>query len=241
MHDLPEVASTNAHAFSLLSKNKPPEGTVISTFCQTAGRGQIGSNWESEPGKNIALSIVLYPVFLEARHQFRLNLALSLAVRDFVERHLALEVKIKWPNDIYIGSRKVAGILVQNVLRGEYIRTTVAGIGINVNQSVFRSNPPNPTSFLLETEQTFELYDLIASLCQCAEQRYLQLKSGKIVPLQREYVQHLYRYGEPGPYRRASSGEVFMGTICGIDEAGRLRLGVHGAVETFDLKEIQFL
>jgi len=240
LHHLPQVASTNAHAISLLSKSKPPEGTVISTFCQADGRGQFGSTWESEPGKNISLSILLYPEFLEVRHQFRLSQAISLAVRDLVATHLGAGVKIKWPNDIYVGDRKIAGILIQNSLQNNMIRSTVAGIGININQTVFLTNPPNPTSFSLHTSRSFDLEELIASLCTFSEQRYLQLKSGKIVLLQQDYLQHLYRLGTPGFFQK-NTGDVFQGTVTGVDETGRLRVIVHGNEEVFDLKEIKFL
>ncbi len=240
IHDLPAVASTNAYALSLLSKSKPPEGTVISTFRQTEGRGQIGSIWESEPDKNISLSVLFYPEFLRALHQFQLNQAFSLAVRDFVADQLAVDVKIKWPNDIYVEDRKIAGILIQNAITNNHLRSTVAGIGINVNQAAFLTNPPNPTSFLLKTGREFDLESLVLSLCQFIEQRYLQLKSGKIVPLQQDYLRHLYRFATPGLFQRAS-GEIFHGTITGLDETGRLRVSINETEEVFDLKEIKFL
>jgi BirA family biotin operon repressor/biotin-[acetyl-CoA-carboxylase] ligase len=238
--DLPQVASTNAHALELLSKSKPVEGTVVSTFHQTDGRGQIGNKWESEPGKNISLSLVLYPDFLAAKDQFQLNIFVSLAVLDFTKKHLPdSHVSIKWPNDIYVGECKIAGILLQNALLNTQIRSTVVGIGINVNQTVFVSNPPNPTSLHLETGHEFNLAELVPSLCEFLESRYLQLKAGKIVPLQQEYIRHLFRFGQPTKYRRAN-GEPFEGTIVGIDEIGRLKMEVKGEVEVFDLKEIRF-
>lgn len=240
IHDLPHTASTNAYALFLLSKSKPAGGTVISSFHQTDGRGQVGSKWESEPGKNIALSVILYPEFLAARHQFRLNQAIALAVRDFVSHHLFAEVKIKWPNDIYVVGRKIAGILIQNTLQNITIRSSVAGIGINVNQTAFSPDLPNPTSFRLETGRDFELYDLIYSLCEFTEQRYLQLKSGKIVPLQQEYLRHLYRFETPSLFQR-KNGEIFEGTITGIEETGRLKILIRDITEEFDLKEIRFL
>lgn len=239
-HDLPQVASTNEHALFLLSKNKPPEGTVISTFCQTDGRGQIGSKWESQPGKNITLSVIFYPEFLLAKNQFRLNQAISLATHDFVKTYLPEEVRIKWPNDIYVRQLKIAGILIQNSLSNNYIRSSVVGIGINVNQTMFLTSPPNPTSFALETGWEFDLEELVLSLCQFIESRYLQLKSGKIVPLHRDYLQGLYLFEVPSLFQRAS-GEVFQGTITGIDESGKILLSVGGEEEAFDLKEMKFL
>ena len=238
--DLPQVASTNAYALELLSKSKPAAGTVVSTFRQTDGRGQIGSKWESEPDKNISLSLVLYPEFLAAKDQFQLNIFVSLAVLDFVKKHLpGAPASIKWPNDIYVGDCKIAGILLQNALLSTQIRSTVVGIGININQTVFVSNPPNPTSLRLEAGHDFDLAELVPSLCEFLESRYLQLKAGKIVPLQQEYIRLLFRFGQLAKYRRAN-GDPLEGTIIGIDEIGRLKMDVKGEVEVFDLKEIQF-
>lgn len=239
--DLPQVASTNAYALELLSKSKPAEGTVISTQHQTAGRGQIGSTWESEPNKNISLSAIFYPDFLAVKDQYLLNIFVSLAVLDFVNNCLPERpVSIKWPNDIYVGKLKIAGILLQNSLINNQIRSTVVGIGININQTTFLTNPPNPTSLSLESGQVFNLEELIPTLCEFLESRFLQLKAGKIVPLQHEYLQHLYRFAIPANYRRAN-GESFTGTITGIDEIGRLKLDIGGKTEVFDLKEIRFI
>ncbi|MBI1226147.1 MAG: biotin--[acetyl-CoA-carboxylase] ligase [Bacteroidetes bacterium] len=239
--DLPQVESTNAYALELLSKSKPAEGTVISTHRQTAGRGQIGSSWESEPDKNISLSVIFYPDFLAVKDQFLLNIFVSLAVFDFVKNCLPdRPISIKWPNDIYVGHLKIGGILLQNSLINTQIRSTVVGIGININQTTFLTNPPNPTSLSLESSQVFNLTELIPTLCEFLESRFLQLKAGKIVPLQHEYLQHLYRFAMPANYQRPN-GAPFVGTITGIDESGRLKLEVEGKTEVFDLKEIKFI
>ncbi|MCF8246015.1 MAG: biotin--[acetyl-CoA-carboxylase] ligase [Saprospiraceae bacterium] len=238
--DLPQVASTNAYAQELLSKTKPAEGTVISTFHQSDGRGQIGSKWESEPDKNISLSLVLYPDFLAAKDQFQLNIFVSLAVFDFVKNCLPERpVSIKWPNDIYVGDKKNAGILIQNSLINTQIRSTVVGIGININQTAFVTKPPNPTSLRLESGLNFELTDLVPALCEFLESRYLQLKAGKIVPLQQAYLRQLYRFGIPAKYKR-TNGESFEGNIVGIDDIGRLKMEVESRPEVFDLKELRY-
>ena len=116
--EVPSVNSTNEYAPTLLSKSKPPEGTVISTQDQYAGRGQIGSSWESQPGKNISLSIILYPIFLPIAQQFLLNQCISLAIFDLADKYFPKKTEIKWPNDIYVKGKKVAGILIQNTISG---------------------------------------------------------------------------------------------------------------------------
>ena len=129
---LPETESTNNYAMDLISKTNPPEGTCIYTAYQSAGRGQIGRYWHSETGKNILISYILYPKDLKIADQFMLNIIASLAVRDVVDL-FCLNVKIKWPNDIYVDDKKIAGILVQSVLRNNTIKATIIGIGLNVN------------------------------------------------------------------------------------------------------------
>lgn len=239
-HDLPSANSTNEYALALLSKSKPPEGTVISTLNQYAGRGQIGSGWESEPSKNISLSIILYPLFLPISQQFFLNQSISLAVFDLVDKHFPQKTKIKWPNDIYINEKKVAGILTQNAISGTQIRSSVIGIGININQTIFTSGAPNPTSFKLESGRETDIYNIISELCRCMENRYLQLKSGNLVPLQTDYLQHLYRYQTESFFQRPN-GHIFKGTIAGIAGDGQLQIDSGGTTETFGLKEIKFL
>lgn len=238
--DFPELDSTNEYALELLSKSKPIEGTVISTFEQTRGRGQIGSSWESEPHKNLSLSILLYPVFLPLREQFALNLAVSLAVRDFVAKHVEKSVKVKWPNDIYVDNRKICGILIQNSIGGNRLQSSVVGIGVNVNQTTFSANAPNATSLALETSRAFDLYELIEDLCLAVEQRYLSLKNfTQYESLRQEYLRHLYRFEELSAFARAD-GSVFQGKITGISLSGKLIVTHAQGKEEFSIKEISF-
>ena len=234
-----ELASTNLYARELLSKNNPSEGTVVSTRYQSAGRGQIGSAWESEPDKNINLSVILYPTFLPVRQQFQLNQAFSLAVREFIAKNVEKSVKIKWPNDIYVNGNKISGILIQNTLKGVNIQSSIIGLGINVNQTCFLTNPPNPTSLKLETGWDFNLLQLQQELFKCLEYRYLQLKQKNEVAVHQEYLSHLYQYQQIRNFQRAS-GEVFQGKIVGITDAGKLKIETKIGLETFAIKEVKF-
>ncbi len=238
--DFPELDSTNSYATELLKKSKPIEGTVISTFRQTLGRGQIGSSWESEPHQNISLSVILYPTFLPLREPFALNLAVSLAIRDFVATYIEKSVKVKWPNDIYVENRKVAGILIQNTIGQGAIQSSVIGMGINVHQTRFSAAAPNATSFALETGKSFDLYHLIEDLCRPLEQRYLKLKNSPgHQSLQEEYRQQLYRFDEPSRFRRAD-GSTFSGKIVDIAPSGKLIITNEHGREEFAVKEISF-
>ena len=239
-HDLREVPSTNDYALQLLAKSNPAEGTVVSTPHQTAGKGQRGSQWITEAGENITLSVILRPTFLSAHVQFQLNQAMSLAACRMLESRVDGEVKIKWPNDLYIGDKKVGGILIQNAISGQHLRSSVVGIGINVNQKTFPTNLPNPTSLLMECGAQLPLQPLIADLLQQVEAEYLKLKSGKIVPLQSAYLDKLYRLGEFHDFEK-KDGSTFHGKIIGVDEAGRLCIFDGMQEHHFNLKEIRFV
>lgn len=217
------------------------EGTVISAHRQYAGRGQIGSSWESTPGENLTVSIILYPVFLAAMQQFQLNQAIALGVRDLIIACAPqATVQVKWPNDLYIGSRKAGGILIQNAIQKNAIQSSIVGIGLNINQATFSERVPNATSLFLETGNVFDLPSLLLELCYFLEVRYLSLKQGSGEALAQEYLQHLYRFGQLSFFQRASGG-VFQGKICGVSELGKLLVAQDGIIEEFGLKEISFL
>lgn len=240
LHSFDELPSTNLLAMELLSKSRPTEGTVISTYNQTAGRGQIGRTWESEPGKNLTVSIIFYPNFLPAIQNFQLNKAFALGVRDAVASCIPeASVSVKWPNDIYVNHRKISGILIQNILQSSQIQSTALGIGLNVNQAQFDS-APNASSLLLETGDSFDLDYAFQQLCYHLEYRYMQLKAGQYDVLHADYLTHLYRRGEPTPFQRKDHS-VFQGTITGIDPSGRLTIVSDAGEEHFDIKEIQFI
>lgn len=237
-----ELPSTNTYAQELIAKSKPIEGTVISTFRQPQGRGQVGSKWESEPDKNLTLSIILYPDFLPPQQNFALNKAVALAVRHFVAELVQLQpVWIKWPNDIYVGARKICGILIQNSLNRNTLASSIVGIGVNVNQTIFSKDIPNPSSLQLENGKEYDLPALIPLLCHHVEAMYLRLKSGQFANLDAEYLQHLYRYQQPTLFQR-SNGEVFWGSISGISEMGKLLIRLEeGGEEAFELKQVSIV
>ncbi len=234
------LPSTNEYALDLLAKSKPSEGTVISALHQTAGRGQYGSRWDSEGGKAITLSVIFRPVFLNISQQFNLNIAIALAVHDLIRKNAPyVDLHVKWPNDIYIGHKKLGGILIQNAISNKKIASSVVGIGLNINQLKFPPELPNPTSLLLSTEREYNRDTLIQDLCTSLEVRYLQLKAGKIDELKNDYYQTLYNFQTPAKYERAN-GEQFVGIITGVSPEGQLCVqGGRGVEERFGFKEIR--
>ncbi|MEZ5041447.1 MAG: biotin--[acetyl-CoA-carboxylase] ligase [Saprospiraceae bacterium] len=235
------LTSTNEYALSLLSKSKPIEGTVISARFQTAGKGQIGSSWQVEADKNLTLSVILYPNFLPVAQQFYLSQAVALAVADFIQIFIAANlVKIKWPNDVYIGNKKTAGILIQNTISGSNLQTSVIGLGININQLVFPATLPNPTSIGLETGKAdYPLDEVSTALCACLESRYLQLKAQQWQRLSTDYLSKLYRIGEQHLFKRADN-RLFEGEIVGTSISGQLKIATPLGIETFNMKEVTF-
>ena len=242
----------------------------MTTFNQTAGRGQIGNRWLAEPHQNLAYSIRLQPSFLQANEQFHLNKVVALAVHDFIDAEMSNKeisdfkfqissettlqtsnerpsnVKlqrlnsIKWANDIYIGDKKVCGILIQNSLSGSRLQAAIIGIGININQLEFPKDI-NATSLRLETGQLFDLMPCVEKLTQHLEFRYLQLKSAiNFNKIHEEYLSKMYRFGVDAIYRRIKDDTVFMGKIVGVSPTGQLEIMSDRGIELFDIKEVKF-
>ncbi len=244
--NLHRVDSTNNYAKRLIANDKPSEGTAILADFQEAGRGQtIGSNgmlgnkWQSLPGHNLLVSYILYPQFLAAQRQFHLNMAISLGVRDAVEHFTGHdEVKVKWPNDIYVRDRKICGILIENTLSGNTINSSIAGIGLNVNQREFSAGITNAVSLALVKDKDFAIPKVFEVLSAKLEAWYLQLKARKFDWLKSKYLGQLYQYNQNAWYTQ--NGERFVGKIVDVDEAGKLVLEVDGEERKFAFKEIIF-
>ena len=234
---LPVCASTNAVAQELLNKNEATEGFVIIAGEQTAGRGQRGNSWESTAGQNLMLSVILKPVFLAASDQFFLSMAVSLAVSDFLKRYLPAGVVLKWPNDLYFQEEKLGGILIENSISGANIQNSIVGIGINVNQVFFQNS--QAVSMKLISGHTFDLKSLAEALLECLEKRYLELQKYSRTEHQQEYWSQLLGFNANRFFE--VEGKRFEGKITGTDFYGRLLVETGGGLQTFDLKEIQFL
>jgi BirA family biotin operon repressor/biotin-[acetyl-CoA-carboxylase] ligase len=185
------IASTNTCAALLLKKEKPPEGTIIYTNFQSAGKGQKGNKWVSEDGKNLLLSIILFPDMIRPEKQFCISMAISLGICDFLKGLIPV-CKIKWPNDIYAGDDKIAGILIENSIIGSYIESTVAGIGLNINQVNFPAFLPNPVSLKLITGKDHDPYKCLKELAAFLDRRYKQLVSGETAEIKEDsHLKHV--------------------------------------------------
>jgi len=160
----------------MLSKNDLTEGTVISTDFQTAGRGQHNKSWNVTAGENITMSIILKPTWLALKDQFALNVIASLAVYEALSKY-AEGVTIKWPNDIYIHDKKVAGILIKNQLQGTTIRNSIMGLGLNINQLEWPHDVPNATSLAAIGGKKYDLSGVKKEVFKCLEEVYKAYKN----------------------------------------------------------------
>ena len=232
---LPTCHSTNDEAAHLLEKHPVIEGTIVITGNQTAGKGQRGNAWLTEPGKNLTFTLILKPNFLSIVQQFNLNIIISLGIVDYLNS-IKSGFEVKWPNDIYYKEQKICGILIQNVLKNNRIEYAIIGIGLNINQQQFSEQRAVSLSQI-----TGEIYDLeaaLSTLCEHLERRYLQLKRGEVDNLRQEYLNNMYRFGEDHLYK---DKEVFQGRITGVTEHGLLEIETYKGLKQFSFKEVEFL
>jgi BirA family biotin operon repressor/biotin-[acetyl-CoA-carboxylase] ligase len=238
---LESTPSTNAFLTEYIAKNNPHHNICAYTFKQTDGRGQIGRNWFSDVGKNITLSYLLHFQNLDVQNQFNLNMAISIAISSFIKDHITHgKVHIKWPNDIYVNDNKIAGILIQNQLKGRLISKSVIGIGINVNQDRFPKDIPNPTSLLIENDDEFDKLKLIQGLhihiCKALMRLELNAKS-----LLSSYLSSFYCINAIHTFIRKENNSEFEGCIKGVSAEGKLLVEVGEDLEAFNFREIGFV
>ncbi|MEI6821061.1 MAG: biotin--[acetyl-CoA-carboxylase] ligase [Bacteroidota bacterium] len=233
------VSSTNQYASETMKNELFPEGTVIWALNQTQGKGQKGNYWESEKGKNLLLSIILYPDYIKASSQFVLNKIISLGVAEFIQS-LTKGVSIKWPNDIYVDNKKIAGILIENRIMGDSIQSSIIGIGININQIKFISDAPNPISLFNITNKEYELKECLQSLCNYLNKWYGSLLRNEFELIDSSYLNLLKNYNIFSKY--LYKGIEIEAQIKGVTEYGKLIIETQERlIIECDLKEITFL
>ena len=213
-----ELLSTNAEA-AQCPKEELKDKHVILTYCQTQGRGQATNRWESEPGKNLSLTIVLCPQKYEASRQFAVSMVCALGVCDFIGRYVK-GGSVKWPNDVYVGDRKICGMLIEHAIAGHFISRSLCGIGVNINQAEFLSDAPNPVSLFQLTGKHIPLEKALEELLACIGTRYGQMDDYE--RLERDFMACLYR--RQGIHEWEDETGKFRASIERVDEYGRLVL-----------------
>ncbi|MBQ8722528.1 MAG: biotin--[Paludibacteraceae bacterium] len=246
MQYIKNIDSTSTELRRRMSAEELPHGYCISADFQTAGHGQATNHWESEDGKNLLFSLLLRPTVIPASEQFVITEIVTLAIINALQDYIRQRITIKWPNDIYVGDKKLCGILIENALCGPTIDTCIVGIGININQELFTSNAPNPISLKQlngrdnDREEIFEeiyqnilrYYDYLADNWQNDD-----IKQS----LHYEYMNNLYRRVGYHNYS-TPEGEKFSAEIEEIGPQGHLTLRLQsGELRTFAFKEVIFL
>lgn len=246
--NLSTVDSTNLFVREMLESERTgqvvsadalPGFTLVVADDQTKGRGQQGNSWETERGKNLTFSLLCHPIFIPATRQFLLSQCMAVAVRQTLSQYVT-GVTVKWPNDIYVGEEKISGTLIECDLQGRSIANCIIGVGINVNQRVFRSDAPNPTSLRLLTGQEHDREEILSSVMKNFQTGYQKLMEGNGEEVRQQYMEHLYR--REGFHRYSDVRGEFMAEIAEVEPTGHLHLRFgNGNVVRYEFKEVRFL
>ena len=234
IYHLGSVDSTNNFAAKLINDQICQNGAVIMADVQTAGKGQMGNAWESAPAANLLCSFAWKPDNLSVTDQSKISWMLCLAIHKLLLR-FGIDSSVKWPNDVYVGSQKIAGILIENQIEGNRISWVIAGIGLNVNQSQFET--PNATSVKLQINTEIRIKTVLSELTDILNGYLLHWNSVETT-LKSDYESLMYQKDVNASYSDVN-GE-FKGEIAGVHDDGRLLIQVQNELRSYSLKEIQF-
>ena len=230
-----ETSSTNALAKELLKQDIHSLPFLVQTHFQTGGKGQYSKVWESNNGENLLCSLVIKAPKIDIEKQFDISKAVAIGIQQ-VLRQYCKNVCIKWPNDIYIDNHKIAGVLIENTIIGTKLDTCIIGIGLNINQTEFNNDLPNPTSLKIQTGNEQDLESIKNYIIDAI---FSSLSSLDMV--NEKYNKYLYRKGELGRFIDDSDNE-FLGVITGIDKLGKLLIRTENSqIRSFANNEIQFI
>lgn len=229
--------STNDFLKNYIRENNCQEEFVVHTDLQTKGKGQQGNKWEAEKGKNLLFSIVIYPFDIAIHQQFVISQIISLSIVKTLEKYID-SVKIKWPNDIYWNDKKLCGILIENSLKGNTIKHSIIGIGLNINQTSFSSDIPNPVSLKQITGKSYRREKILSEILEnfhhfYAKKDELQIKT--------EYLKKLFR--NDGFYLyKTDENDKFQAKITDIESDGKIILETPSKEKKeFYFKEVNFM
>ncbi|MDD4848672.1 MAG: biotin--[acetyl-CoA-carboxylase] ligase [Bacteroidales bacterium] len=237
---LPITTSTNEIARQLIQQQRATHGYVIRTDFQEKGRGRQGNSWESIAGENLLISLIVKPKFIHPSEQFIINQLVSTTLYDFVQQKIGSnDIFIKWPNDIYVGNKKIAGILIEHILMGEEIIFSIIGIGMNINQTTF-NEAQNPISLRQITQQTYNVEIIAQQLSEQLFKTFDNWNKDQAAILKKSYTQSLYNYNKK--QRFLVNDKEITATILGVTDEGLLRLLVSNDIEMhFELNSIKYL
>jgi BirA family biotin operon repressor/biotin-[acetyl-CoA-carboxylase] ligase len=240
--EIVHITETDSTNLWVKSHRKDDSFCVVADY-QTAGRGCGTNTWESERGKNLLFSLLLHPRQIPASNQFHISMAVSLGIIEALGQHVLRsegrsvacngDLSIKWPNDIYWCNRKIGGILIENTLKGNVIKDSIIGVGLNVNQREFHSDAPNPVSMWQICEQETDREQLLQNILKCLDNYlYHDIKA--------QYCAMLYRCRGFHPF--ADKYGAFRAEIIDVEDDGHLLLrDDNGKKRCYAFKEVQFV
>jgi BirA family biotin operon repressor/biotin-[acetyl-CoA-carboxylase] ligase len=248
--ELQSVDSTNNYIRQLVHRHSIKSGTAVFAHEQRAGKGQRGKSWNSEKGANIILSILIHPAFIPLSASFRLSACIGVAVHEFFSYYAGDETRIKWPNDLYWRERKAGGVLIENIVKSRHSANTstntgneswpwsIVGIGININQTVFPKELPNPVSLKQITGKNFDSIALAKELCGIIDKKIQLLRDNEFENIFQEYNNCLFKKNESVKLR--TGGRVFEAVIKGVSPEGKL-ITRHAFEEAFDFGTLEWV
>jgi len=240
LFELDKTESTNTWLKDLERAENLANGTVVVANHQIAGRGQGKNQWKAEAGKSLTFSVLYKPKAISPSNLFTFNMAVSLAVYDVIDEILPNhDVKVKWPNDVFVVGKKISGILIETILRNNSIDQCITGIGINVNQLLFEGIP-DATSIAQHLGETVPLPEVLNSVLISLEQAYLLVESGRnSAGILNRYNSLLFKLNEPQKF--ASNGREFTALVKGVNKNGQLMLEVNGIKKLFSVGELSWV
>jgi BirA family biotin operon repressor/biotin-[acetyl-CoA-carboxylase] ligase len=240
--ELQSVDSTNNYALAQIRANLAQPGTCYFAHEQTAGKGQRGKSWATEKHANITMTVVLRPGFLQVFEQFKLSACAAVATYYLVKKYAGESTLIKWPNDLYCSDKKIAGILIENVIGKDKGTSSwdwsVIGIGVNVNQTKFPLTIKNAGSLKQITGQDFDRIALGKELCKQLDEACKKLIKSGFEPIHNEYNNRLYKKNEIVKFKRHN--RVFTATVKNVNENGQLIVD-HGIEERLDFGDVEWV
>jgi BirA family biotin operon repressor/biotin-[acetyl-CoA-carboxylase] ligase len=218
--ELSEVDSSNNYAMRQLQAHLAGHGSAWFVRFQSAGKGQHGKSWNAEPGQNIIMSIIIETIDFSIDKQYLISMIVALACNDFFSKYAIDSTSVKWPNDLYWKDRKAGGVLIETLIQGKALKYAVIGIGININQTFFPADLPNPVSLKQITGKSFDVTELAKELCSLLNRRWKQLKKGNEEVILEEYNNILYKRNERVTFKTTNA--TFNAMVKGVDINGDL-------------------
>ena len=237
---LDAIDSTNAYLKAMCSANLPNDYTVVVTELQTVGRGQMGTHWQAQRGKNLTVSVFKELSEFEVEKQFYISIVVSLAICKALKSFKIPQLSIKWPNDILSAKRKICGILIENIVKSSNLQGSVIGIGLNVNQKYFK-DLPQASSMNLLTGVLFNKDEVLSEILKQLQIYFELLEAKRLSEIKSEYENLLFRKDKPSTFKYQNS-ETFSGIIQGVTKKGKLKVWTEDEIiKTYNLKEVTLL